>query len=517
MPNNSSRWANLVLSFSILFGAIIRFAPTIISGAPINDGGMFYVMIRDLELNHFFIPAFTTYNFQNIPFAYPPFSFYIGGLLNSIGIPIIDLIRWLPPIVSTLSILAFYILACLILNSKSKGTLATTAYALLPRTFSWYVMGGGLSRTFGILFLLLACASTWALFTKNEKKYIFPAILFGAGAVLSHPETGLHTAAACVLIWLFKGRNIRSVWNALLVGVGVFVLISPWWGTVLAQHGFEPFFSALHTGGNDTLFWIPWVTFDFGEERFVTLFTVLGLLGIVVQSFRRDWFLVTWLLVSFIVEPRSATAIAAIPLAMLAGIGLSDFVLPNIENIASKTFDEKRDWTFYMAGGHAIRLVLDYVLLSALIGGFFYDISLARYVVPAKSRDAMNWIQTNTPPDSRFIVLTGSGDPFSDPILEWFPTFASRTSQNTIQGKEWLLGSGFMPFLNQIEILQSCLNDAPSCVENWATTNNISFDYIYIEKSTDRSIPGLLLYELQQDPEYNQIYTNADVVIFERK
>ncbi len=167
MPNNSSRWANLVLSFSILFGAIIRFAPTIISGAPINDGGMFYVMIRDLELNHFFIPAFTTYNFQNIPFAYPPFSFYIGGLLNSIGIPIIDLIRWLPPIVSTLSILAFYILACLILNSKSKGTLATTAYALLPRTFSWYVMGGGLSRTFGILFLLLACASTWALFTKN--------------------------------------------------------------------------------------------------------------------------------------------------------------------------------------------------------------------------------------------------------------------------------------------------------------------------------------------------------------
>jgi hypothetical protein len=162
-------------------------------------------------------------------------------------------------------------------------------------------------------------------------------------------------------------------------------------------------------------------------------------------------------------------------------------------------------------------LVLGYVLLSALIGGFFYDISLARYVVPAKNRDAMNWIQSNTPPDSRFIVLTGSGDPFSDPILEWFPTFASRTSQNTIQGKEWLLGSGFMPFLSQIEILQSCLNDAPSCVENWATANNISFDYIYIEKSTDRSIPGLLLYELQQDPEYNQIYTNADVVIFERK
>ncbi len=517
MPNNSSRWANLVLFFSILFGALVRFAPTIISGAPINDGGMFYVMIQDLELNHFLIPAFTTYNNQNIPFAYPPFSFYFGGLLNSLGIPIIDLMRWLPPIVSTLSIVAFYGMACLILDSKSKGTLATTAYALLPRTFSWYVMGGGLSRTFGVLFLLLACASTWALFTKNEQKYIFPAMLFGASAVLSHPETGLHAAAACLLIWLFKGRSIKGSWNALLVGLGVFVLISPWWGTVLAQHGFVPFLSALHTGGNDPLFWIPWVTFDFGEERFVTLFTVLGLFGVVVQSLRREWFLVTWLLASFIVEPRSATAIAAIPLAMLAGIGLSDFVLPNIENTVSNALEGKRDWTFYMAGGRAVRIALGYVLFSALIGGFFYDISLARYVVPVKSRDAMNWVKNNTPSNSRFIVLTGSSDPFSDPIAEWFPAFTSRTSQNTIQGKEWILGSGFTPFLGQIELLQLCLNDTPYCVENWAHTNHLAFDYIYIEKSSDRSVPGLLLHELQQDPEYDQIYANEAVIIFGRK
>ena len=129
----------------------------------------------------------------------------------------------------------------------------------------------------------------------------------------------------------------------------------------------------------------------------------------------------------------------------------------------------------------------------------------------------MNWVQNNTPSDSKFIVLTGSGDSFSDPVLEWFPVFASRTSQNTIQGKEWILGSDFTPFLDQIELLQSCLNDTPSCVENWANTNHLAFDYIYIEKSTDRSIPGLLLHELQQDPEYDQIYANESVVIFERK
>ena len=517
MSNNSSRWANLILFFSILFGAIVRFAPTIISGGPINDGGMFYVMIKDLELNHFLIPVFTTYNHQNIPFAYPPFSFYFGGFLNSLGIPIIDLIRWLPPVVSTFSIIAFYWMACLILDSKSRATLATAAYALMPRTFSWYVMGGGLSRTFGVLFLLLSCGATWALITKKEKKYIFPTMFFGAGAILSHPETGIHTAVACALIWLFQGHNKRTFLNALIVCLGVLILISPWWATVLIQNGIEPFLSALHTGGNDPLFRIPWITFDFAEERFVTLITVLGLIGVIVQSLRHKWFLIIWLLMSFVVEPRSATAIAAIPLAMLAGIGLSEFLIPNIGTIFSTTFAAGKDWTYYVASGRAARIILGYVLISALIGCFFYDISLARYVVPIESQNAMTWVESNTPAYSRFIVLTGSGDPFSDPIVEWFPAISSRISQNTIQGKEWILGSSFDSFLNQVEILQSCMNNTPTCVENWANINHIIFDYIYIEKSKDNSIPGLLLYELRQDPQYSQMYENEGAVIFGRK
>jgi len=202
---------------------------------------------------------------------------------------------------------------------------------------------------------------------------------------------------------------------------------------------------------------------------------------------------------------------------MLAGIGLSDFILPNIENIITHTGDEKRDWTFSMVGSRAVRVVLGYVLFSALIGSFSYDISLARYVVPVNSHKAMSWIQNNTPSNGRFIVLTGSGDPFSDPITEWFPAFTSRISENTIQGKEWLLGSDFMPFLNQIELLQSCLNDTATCVEHWAETNRITFDYIYIDKSINPSIPSLLSFELRQDPQYTQIYENETVVIFGRK
>lgn len=515
MQKDSSRWSVLFLLFSILFGAIVRFAPTIISGTPINDGGMFAVMISDLRANRFLIPAFTSYNNLDIPFAYPPLSFYVGGLLSALGVSPLEILRWLPPFISTLSIPAFYWMASLMLDSKTKAALAALAYALMPRTFSWYVMGGGLSRTFGVLFLLLASASAWALFTKPASKYIFLTALFGAGAVLSHPETGLHAAAAGALIWLFKGRSARSLRDALLVVAGVFLLTSPWWVIVLAQHGLAPFQSALNTGGYDRLFWLPLLTFDFSEERFVAWIAALGLLGFTVQCLRRHWFLPAWLLMPFVVEPRSGSAIAAIPLAMLAGVGLSELVIPNIAALASRSRSEAQDWTVYMPQHAAVRIVLGYFMFSALAGAFIYDLSLANYFVAIESREAMEWAGRNTPLDSRFLVLTGRPDPFSDPSAEWFPAFAGRTSQNTIQGREWLLGENFILFRDGLENLQNCLNASPACLDDWASKNRLDFDFVYLEKS--KRAPAALLIELRRDPNYTLVFENAGAAIFARK
>ena len=520
MRKSQTGWASLFLWISVLFGAVVRFAPTVISGSPINDGGMFYIMIEDLGANHFLLPSFTSYNHLNIPFMYPPLSFYIGGLLSSSGIPTLEVLRWLPPLVSTLSIPAFYWMAGLMLDSKTKAALAAVAYALMPRSFSWYVMGGGLSRTFGVLFLLLTSASAWALFTRRAPKYLFLTMLCGAGAVLSHPETGLHTAASCALIWLFKGRNARSLRDAVFVALGVLTLTGPWWGTALTQHGLAPFQSAFGAGGHSALFWLPWITLDFAEERFITLFTLLGLIGFAVQCIRRDWFLPAWMLAAFIVEPRSATAIAALPLAILAGLGLSDFLLPNIPALASKPEGRLQDWTLYMSNSPAVRIVLGCILFYALVGAFFYDLSLSHYIVSLEDRAAMQWVRTNTPPGSRFVVLTGKADPFSDPAAEWFPALADRTSQNTIQGKEWLLGKDFMPFLDDIKALQLCLNVSPACVESWSETEQLGFDYIYVEKSRGGGAPqvsGLLLYQLPQDEKYSLVFENDGVAIFERK
>ena len=515
MQNKPTAWADFFLFFSVLFGALVRFAPTIMTGSPINDGGMFYVMIEDLKANHFLIPAFTSYNYLNIPFAYPPLSFYVGGFISLLGISTLNIIRWLPPLISTLAIPAFYWMASLLLNSRTKASLATVAYALMPRSFSWYVMGGGLSRTFGVLFLLLACASAWSLFTKPAPKYLFLTILFGAGAVLSHPETGLHTAAACVLIWLFKGRTARSLRDAAFVVLGVLLLTSPWWGTVVVQHGFAPFQSALNTGGHSALAWSPGFIFDITQERFVAILTILGLLGLIIQLIHRNWFLPVWLLLPFVVEPRSATAIAAFPLAMLACVGLTEFIIPRVIVFRFGAVNDSSDWTFSMARSGVVKIVLFCLIFLILISSLSYDLSLANYIVPFESRVAMQWASKNTPSSSSFIVLTGRNDPFLNSSAEWFPVFAMRTSLNTIQGREWLLGKDFSLFFDDLQNLQNCLNTDPNCLDEWASRHKLGFNFVYIEKS--KQIPVTLLNQLRQDSRYVLVFENGGAAIFERK
>ena len=82
--NRKLDWPALLLFTALLFGAVIRFWPVFTNGFPLNDGGMFYTMIRDLRANHFILPQFTSYNFADIPFTYPPFGFYFAASLSAL-------------------------------------------------------------------------------------------------------------------------------------------------------------------------------------------------------------------------------------------------------------------------------------------------------------------------------------------------------------------------------------------------------------------------------------------------
>ncbi|MGI9089849.1 MAG: hypothetical protein ACR2GG_01960 [Gemmatimonadaceae bacterium] len=146
--------AALIVTF--VLGLYLRFFLVIPADFPLNDGGLFYLMTQELQRAHYVLPAFTSYNSEHIPFAYPPLGFYLAGFISdATGWALIDVVRVLPAVISTLTIPAFYLLSRAMLRSRLEVLAATFAFAMLQRTFGWFIMGGGLTRAPGLLFAIL--------------------------------------------------------------------------------------------------------------------------------------------------------------------------------------------------------------------------------------------------------------------------------------------------------------------------------------------------------------------------
>jgi Dolichyl-phosphate-mannose-protein mannosyltransferase len=202
----------LIAILATIFGGFVRLYPAMIAGFPINDGGLFVAMIEAIKINGLKLPLYFQYNRLNIPFAYPPLAFFIGALLSNLWhLSPIDIVRWLPGIVSVGTVPAFFYLSNSILNSSYQAGLATLAFAFTPRTFTWAIMGGGLTRSFGLLFLLLSLGYIYRLFKEHDRKYLFAAILFCALVVLSHPEAMVHTITCFSQYSLFATKRELSV------------------------------------------------------------------------------------------------------------------------------------------------------------------------------------------------------------------------------------------------------------------------------------------------------------------
>src|SRR5215212_9943610 len=331
-----TEWADLILIFAIALGTFLRFNPTLLAGFAINDGGMFAVMVDDLKASHYHLPAFTSYNHLQIPFAYPPLGFYLGRIAADLfGLSAAQTLRWVPAFFASLSVPAFYWLALWLLKNKYHAAISTLFFALMPRALSWYVMGGGLTRSPGQLFMLLTLATVVRLYQENRRTDIFLAGLFGALAVMSHPEAAVHTFVSALFLWIMLSRKRTSFLNSLLVGLVVLVLSAPWWATVLHYHGIDPLLKGAATG-QKALAVFHLLFFVFTEEPYATVIAVLGLIGIAHQLLHKKYLLPLWMAIPFFVEGRSAAGPAAIPLAMLAAIGLVDVVYAGLGVFGAK-------------------------------------------------------------------------------------------------------------------------------------------------------------------------------------
>jgi hypothetical protein len=512
--------AQIILLWAILFGGLVRFYPAWQAGFAINDGGLFYKMILDLLVHNFRLPAFSSFNGGAIPFAYPPFPIYFSALLVRIfHFDALQLVRWLPALIATLCLIPFYFLARELLRDPLKAAFATFTYAMLPESFAWFIMGGGLTRSTGRLFALLTLYLVYRLFTTRQPKFILPVALAAAFLSLSHPEATVHTLGMVLIFWLFFGRNRASVLHSLAVAGLALLITAPWWGTVVQQHGWQIFRAAAQTGWQNS-FGLTFLLTAFTFELGLSLLGVLALIGLLAHLMRRQFILPLLLLTPALLEPRSAPTVVVIPVALLAAEALVEIIFPAFARLTKHDPESA-----LLPLSAAARPLTAFYLLYPLLGAFSIALILSANALQPAEKKAIAWVAANTPQQARFVLVTPTITDMDTPVQEWFPALSGRVSQNVVQGYEWLGGETFSERRANFGSLTGCAYQKTDCLMRWQSATGLDFDYLYItpifartyyeyDSLTGQPVGNALLHSLQESPDYEQVYAQDEIYIF---
>lgn len=506
---------SLLLFTALLFGIIVRFYPVLASGFPLNDGGMFYSMSRDLRANSFALPEFATYNQSGIPFAYPPFGFYVAALLSTLtpdsGLWVF---LYVPALINSLAIFAFYLFAKELLNSRPVASAVTLFFALLPSYFQWQVMGGGITRAFGFIFWLLMLWQALLLFKDLQIKYLLLAVLFGAGAVLSHPQTALQAAVSGVFIFLFYGRSKRGLIYAALFGLGVAALTAPWWMTVFTRHGMTPFLSAGASSPRILEGYLDVFSFN-SLGNFLTLpLMILATIGFSDkrQPKRDKIFLVVWAVVMWLIDPRGSGGMIVFVALLMSGWGVVKLSawIHRLGNAQAGAVLSSRAGFGLLFG---ISLVL-------LFGAVISDFQLVNTSLKKADLEMIQWVRNNIAEGNTFALATGREYSMSDPMQEWFPALTGQHSLTTMQGLEWVLEDGFFPYYDQLIAFQKCAD--VTCLNKW-TARIGGYDYlvVLIPDETAMDVISVSLRSLgdsvRESKSFELVFESAHTLIFENK
>ena len=504
----------LLLFAAVIFGAWFRLFPPHAAGFPINDGGLFFRMIEAIQSNGYRLPESVLYNGLAIPFAYPPLALYVAGVVTTIfQTTLFNTLLWFPAAILICVIPAFYYLATLLLKSRFQAGLAALLYAVLPRSIAWMIMGGGVTRSLGHLFLILASANIYLLYTTKQKKYLAWSTVFCSLVCLTHPEAAIHTMGIAFLLWFFYGKSKDGIIASLIIATGTLIVTSPWWITILRRFGPAPYLSATQTGLN-SLGYTFRVFQPFSGEPFVAIIFILAILGIAIKIAKREYLLPIWFAFPFILEPRNAPNVSILPMAMLASIALTELLLPALSKIESAARNLQYQ---HVLQSRIEKYLLVCLLLYSLIGMQHFDMGLKENSLSPTTREVFEWINSNIPADARFLIVTGKTDLFADAVNEWFPALTNRISQTTIQGYEWMGGGLFAERVPVMQEIQLCPNSTPSltCIESVSGDAGFDYNFIYVARINGGAARGdNLIYELRNKETYFLEYEKDSVVIF---
>jgi hypothetical protein len=502
------------LKFPVIFilvllgGFLLRWVFFASSSFPLHDGGLFYIMVGDLIRNGFQIPVFTSYNNASIPFIYPPLGLFLTGWIESVfKADRLQLFRWIPLLVSTAAIPAFYFLARQVLKEKWTSLAVTAAFSVLPMSYAWVIMGGGVTRAFGELFCILALAFVLRFLDSARWQDGLPAALFCGFTVLSHPEWAwflFYSLALLCLAAIFQKRG-KALILSLAVLLGTLLVVSPWLVSIIKLHGGSISLPLMDSGFNRGGDIAKFIFLSWSNEPFFSVITFFAIAGCIFAGKRKMWVLLIWLPLVFFLQGRAADQKAVVPLALLAGLGIAGL------------FDLARSRWPAWEGRRFSYAIIAVIWIYALLCSFLFVNQFIK-PMPVGFLAGINWIKEKTPSASSYLVISGENWE-KDKYSEWISTLTGRESATLVQGYEWL--PGFSTRIARYDDANLAYSQGNSKFLEWMNANGIHADFIVLPKwpgyAADYSAtkPSLHWNDWSKIPGVVIAFENDDVLIID--
>ena len=415
--------------FILLLGSIIRLIHLAFMriDLPHDGAGLFVEFAHQIASHGFRLPRrIPFYTDGGIPFAYPPLPFYLEAVLTEVlRLPVFPVANLLPPFVAILALAMFHRLTQeLDITFWTRAT-ALLAYATLRSAFSDQIEASGLAEAFGSLSLIcFGIGMVRAHKHATLKHYVLLGLLW-AFCIVASPGSALASVPAFLIFAVVQFAELRwrPGWRdfGLLVAAGLTALLtsSPYWLTVITNHGVQVFLSSLGSQrrGAFNLFEVVIQSQFTGPSFFWNAMLLCGIAWALVAG---RWPLVGWALVLRAI-PREGWWMASIPQALLIGFGSTEVFTSRLVGVARR--EKRRIETFVLMFALALLIIHPvYRVVADKIGDTdAYPEAVA----------AMEWVRANTPRDAKFIVMVNNN------VLEWSPHLMQRTVLNEIFGTEF--------------------------------------------------------------------------------
>jgi hypothetical protein len=484
----------LVIVIPFIFQNAIRFV------FPTGYAGLYSLMAESIVDNRFLLPSWIPcYGPGGIPFAYPPFSFYLMATITTFfKINALEYTRWAGPFFLWFSAIPMAFLAYKITRSRFTASLTVFFFILSPRIYLWHGEAAGMTRGLALLFALSSLVFFYQTILHFSWKTCFYAALCLGLCVLTHPTYVEFCLISMLAIILTRPHFSKSVLVSIGIGLTALLISSPYLITTLSRFGLKMFANpgnSMQTMGfvqyfSNPLLFLEILTNIGNKLSPYPILVIFALIGFVMSLVKRDFLFLLWaFLLIFLMEGYDIVLYPCI--AILVGIGLS--------GIADQSKRVFRSASLIPAG-----------LITVTICGFygyqsFIEISHFSPAIDNSTIKVAEWLKTHSAADSKYLLIS----PFVDE-MEWFPYLASRTPVIGSWGGEWI--GTYTAQLSAVYTMADCASHQSSeCVQSILGILKVKPDYYVVDSEFHND---QILQDLDNNPAASKVFHGSNYLIY---